>query len=160
MQVYRGAGGVLSQMMDGEEHVVAYFSKKFSPPKRNYCVSRKELLAVVRCLDFFHPHLYGTKFTIRTDHAALQRLRTLKNPEGQLTRWLGKLDQLNFQIQHCPRRVHGKADSLSCRPCARDCSHCTNREKYGTLHSVKVLLLLEKVGLTKMYRGNRGKTRI
>ena len=35
------AGAVLSQMVDGEERVVAYYSKTFSPPQRNYCVTRR-----------------------------------------------------------------------------------------------------------------------
>ena len=41
------AGAVLSQMVEGVECVVAYYSKTFSPPQRNYCVTRRELLAVV-----------------------------------------------------------------------------------------------------------------
>ncbi|XP_050705336.1 uncharacterized protein LOC126990695 [Eriocheir sinensis] len=43
-----GVGAVLSQVKDGSEHVVAYYSAKFSRPECNYCVTRKELLAVVK----------------------------------------------------------------------------------------------------------------
>ena len=81
-----GVGGVLSQDCAGAERVVAYFSKKFTQAEKNYCVTRKELLAVVKSLDFFHPYLYGSTFTIRTDHAALTWLKSLKNPEDQLAR--------------------------------------------------------------------------
>ncbi|KAL5475730.1 hypothetical protein EMCRGX_G025580 [Ephydatia muelleri] len=43
-----GIGGVLSQLdKDGREHVVAYGSHLLTKPERNYCVTRKELLAVV-----------------------------------------------------------------------------------------------------------------
>ncbi|GFT31402.1 hypothetical protein TNCV_608331 [Trichonephila clavipes] len=44
-------GAVLSQEIDGQEHVFAYFSKCLSKPERNYCVTRKELLAITTALD-------------------------------------------------------------------------------------------------------------
>lgn len=123
-----GIGAVLSQVKDGKEHVVAYFSAKFSRPEKNYCVTRKELLAVVRSLAHFHPYLYGAEFTIRTDHAALRWLKTLKDPEGQLARWLGRLEQYHYRIEHRSGRSHTNADSLSRRPCEPWCKHCSRRE--------------------------------
>ena len=42
-----GIGAVLSQLVDGKERVIAYGSKALSKPEKNYCVTRKELLAVV-----------------------------------------------------------------------------------------------------------------
>lgn len=123
-----GVGAVLSQEKEGKEWVVAYFSKKFTPPERNYCVTRKELLAVVKSVDHFHPYLYGARFKVRTDHAALRWLKTLKNPEGQLARWIGKIEQHDYEIEHRQGRVHGNADSLSRRPCPVDCTHCSRCE--------------------------------
>ncbi|GBM50228.1 Retrovirus-related Pol polyprotein from transposon 297 [Araneus ventricosus] len=40
-------GAVLSQKIGNEECVIAYFSKSLGKPGRNYCVTRKELLAIV-----------------------------------------------------------------------------------------------------------------
>ena len=49
-----GIGAVLSQV-DAErvKHVVAYASHILTKTKRNYCVTRKELLAVVTFLQHF-----------------------------------------------------------------------------------------------------------
>jgi hypothetical protein len=43
-----GIGGVLSQVQDGSKRVVAYFSKTLSKAQRIYCVTCRELLAIVR----------------------------------------------------------------------------------------------------------------
>ena len=41
-------GAVLSQVQDNAEKVIAYFSKALSKSEQDYCVTRKELLAVVQ----------------------------------------------------------------------------------------------------------------
>ncbi|XP_046744309.1 uncharacterized protein LOC124410184 [Diprion similis] len=43
-----GIGGVLSQIQEGQERVISYYSRVLSKPERNYCVTRRELLAVVK----------------------------------------------------------------------------------------------------------------
>ncbi|UYV63838.1 K02A2.6-like [Cordylochernes scorpioides] len=82
-----GIRAVLSQPQDGVERVIAYFSKTLSKPERNYCVTRKGLLAIVKSIEHFRHYLYGQKFLFRTDHAALRWLFNFKSPEGQLIRW-------------------------------------------------------------------------
>jgi len=72
-------GGVLSEVEDGLERTVAYVSRKLSKAEVNYCVTRKELLAVVNFLKHFRHYLLGRRFRVRTDHAALQWLRRIRN---------------------------------------------------------------------------------
>ena len=116
-----GIGAVLSQCdSNGNEHVIVYASRLLTKPERNYCVTRKELLAVVTFLSHFRHYLIGVPFTIRTDHGALTWLQNFRSPEGQLVRWLEKLQEFQFTIVHRPGRKHNNADALSRRPC-RQC---------------------------------------
>jgi hypothetical protein len=55
---YTVIGGVLSQVQDGHEQVVAYFSKTLSKADRKYCMTRRELLAILKTLEHFHKYLY------------------------------------------------------------------------------------------------------
>ena len=66
-----GKGAVLSQVQNGVEKVICYFSKTFSRSERRYCVTRRELLAVVASIKHFHHYLYGNHFKVRSDHGAL-----------------------------------------------------------------------------------------
>ena len=118
-----GIGAVLSQIQ-----VIAYYSRTLSQPERQYCVTRRELLALVAAVKQFHIYLYGRKVTVRTDHGALRWLLTFKNPEGQMARWLGVLGEYDLDIQHRPGKAHGNADALSRRPCG-DCKHCLRHEQ-------------------------------
>lgn len=124
-----GLGAVLSQEIDGKERVIAYWSKSLSKPERNYCVTRKELLAIVKAVDHFHHYLYGRKFELRTDHSALTWLLNFKNPEGQVARWIQKLQEYDFNIQHRKGIAHQNADALSRRPCPENCNNCSRAEK-------------------------------
>ena len=78
-----GIGAVLSQSVDGVERVTAYASRSLSKSERNYCVTRKELLALVHHVKHFRPYLYGRQFRIRTDHGALKWLLGLKIPRDR-----------------------------------------------------------------------------
>jgi len=124
-----GVGGVLSQVGPEGERVVAYFSRAFNKHEKRYCVTRRELLAVVLSIRHFRYYLCGLEFLVRTDHSALQWLMTFKEPEGQVARWLEELQAFNFRVEHRAGVRHANADALSRRPCAADgCRFCEKRE--------------------------------
>ena len=77
-------GAVLLQCQQGQEKVIAYYSRTLSPPEKQYCVMRKELLTIVQAVQYFHSYICGHHFTIQTDHAAIKWLLNFKNPEGQV----------------------------------------------------------------------------
>ena len=76
---------------------------------------------MVTFIQHFCPYLIGSSFTIRTDHSALTWLQNFKQPEGQLARWLERLQEFQFTIVHRPGRAHANADALSRQP-VRHCS--------------------------------------
>ena len=112
-----GIGGVLSQIQDGKECVIAYGSRSLTKSERNYCVTRRELLPLVSFTRHFRCYLLGRPFTARTDHKALEWLQKFKEPEGQVARWIEQLQQYDFSITHRAGEQHGNADGLSRIPC-------------------------------------------
>ena len=120
-------GAVLSQVQNGEEKVIAYGSRLLSNAEANYCVTRRELLAVIYFVKYYKQYLLGRKFTIRTDHAALQWLQKTPDPIGQQARWLEQLAAFTFDIVHRPGLRHGSADGLSRNPC-RQCGWARDSE--------------------------------
>ena len=82
-----GVGAVLLQ--EGEihprtkkptQHPIAYYSATFTPTERNYDIYERELLAVLKALQHWRPHLAATEIPVivLTDHA---NLTFWKNPK-------------------------------------------------------------------------------
>ena len=124
-------GAALSQIQEGIEVPLAFASNSMNKAQRNYCTTKRELLAVVVYTKKFRHFLYGGNFTLRTDHSALRWLLNFKDAEGMIGRWLNHLSEFgleNAQIQHRPGAKHINADCLSRRPirkCSRiDCEDC------------------------------------
>ena len=136
-------GAVLSQVQDGIERVIAYSSRVLSKAESNYCVTRKELLAVTYYLKKHRQYLLGRHFRVRTDHAALIWLKRTPEPIGQQARWVSYIGEFDFDIEHRPGKAHGNADAMSRYPC-KQCgltslggdlpiSSCTHSEDEATV---------------------------
>lgn len=96
-----GVGGVLYQLDEnGEEHPIAFMSKKLNAAQRNYCVTEQECLAVVLSLQKFRGYVEGMNFKVVTDHASLKWLMSQKDLSGRLARWSLKLQAYDFTIEH------------------------------------------------------------
>ncbi|GFV21372.1 retrovirus-related Pol polyprotein from transposon 297 [Trichonephila clavipes] len=132
--IHESIGAVLSQEIDGQGCVIAYFRKCLSKPERNYCVTRKELLTMVKAVEHFHPHLCVRRFLQRTDHASLTWLLNFKNSEGQIARWIQRIQEYEVLTRHRKGSAHGNADALSRRPCPKTCKYCSRIErKFGVI---------------------------
>ena len=119
-----GIGGVLSQMQSGRERVIAYASRGMSKAEKNYCITEKELLAVVYFMQYFRQYLLGRRFIVRTDHQALVWLLSLKEPNGKIARWIEILAPFDFTVEYRAGKKMGHVDGLSRCTTPRDCS-CT-----------------------------------
>ena len=109
-------GGVLSQVQDGQERVIAYGARRLLPRERNYASTKGELLAVIFFLQYYKYYLLHRPFVLRTDNRALTWIRSLESPTGMILRWLEILASFDFTVQHRKGTLHGNADSLSRAP--------------------------------------------
>ena len=66
---------------------VAYASRKLKHSERSYAVTEKECLALVWAVQKFSRYLYGTPFTVETDHCLLKYLNEAKLKNARLMRW-------------------------------------------------------------------------
>ncbi|KMQ85846.1 enzymatic polyprotein endonuclease reverse [Lasius niger] len=93
-------GAILSQGKIGEDQPVAYASRVLSRAEQNYNTTEKELLSIVWAVKHFRPYLYGTKFTIVTDHKSLIWVFNVTDPRSRLMRWRLKLEEYDYVIVH------------------------------------------------------------
>lgn len=127
-----GIGGVLSQVQDGEEKVIAYASRSLNRAETNYCVTDKELLAIKYFVEYFRHYLLGRHFIVRSDHRPLKFLFSMKNPSGRIARWIEILSGYDFEVQYRQASRHQNADSMSRCPNPKDCS-CLDTDSEETL---------------------------
>ena len=110
----RGIGAVLSQCNEaGDEHLVAYFSRKLLPREQRYSTVEKECLTIKLSIEAFKVYLLGKPFQIQTDHRALVWLHQLKEKNARLTRWSLSLQPYDFSVVHRRGKDNHNADELS-----------------------------------------------
>ncbi|CAM5073737.1 unnamed protein product [Eretmochelys imbricata] len=110
----RGVGAVLMQKgPDQEFHPVVFLSKKLSERESNWSVTEKECYAIVYALEKLRPYVWGRRFHLQTDHAALKWLHTVKETNKKLLRWSLALQDFDFDIQHISGASNKVDDALS-----------------------------------------------
>lgn len=122
-----GIGGVLHQVQEGRERVIAYASRALNKAESNYCITEKELLAVRFFVEYFRQYLLGRRFLVRSDHQSLVWLFRLKEPRGKIARWIEILSQYDFSIEYRAGNKQGHCDALSRCENPRECE-CPNQD--------------------------------
>jgi hypothetical protein len=101
---------------DGTLHPIAFHSRQLKQHERNYAITELECLAIIDAIDKFHCYLHGKKFTIYSDHSALQYLKSVKNLTGRLFRWSLKLSMYDYEVIYIKGTSNHEADMLSRNP--------------------------------------------
>ena len=106
-------GAVLSQDHGKGQQPVAYESRKLSPAELNYPVHEKELLAIVHAIKLWRIYLEGQRFTIITDHASLEYIKSQTTLSRRQARWLETLQSVTYEVKYKPGKTNVVADALS-----------------------------------------------
>jgi len=102
-----GIGAILGQLdEERKEYVIAYASRSNNKVESNYSSYEGECLAVVWAIIHFRPYLYGTNFTLYTNHQPIKWLMTNDKLTGKLTRWAFIFQEYEFKVIHQPGITH------------------------------------------------------
>ncbi len=97
----------------GDEHPIAYGTRKLLPRETKYSVIEHEGLAIVEGVKHFRVYLEGVPFRIEPDHNPLTQISQLKDSHGCIARWILALQPYNYTMAYRPGRRNGNADGLS-----------------------------------------------
>lgn len=92
---------------------MAYASRTLFPAEKNYSASKLELLALDWSTKYFRCYLLGRDFKILTDHSALRWLLSVREPSSRLMKWLLRLSEFNYTVEHKAGKRHTNADGIS-----------------------------------------------
>lgn len=104
-------GAVLSQEANGEDLPICFISRSFQKGELNKPIIEKELLAIHFAISYLRPYVFGTKFTVRSDHRPLVYLFNMKNLASKLTRIRLDLCEYDFEIVHISGEENVAADA-------------------------------------------------
>ncbi len=109
-----GIGVILGQLdEEGKEYVIAYASRNNNKAESNYFSYEGECLAIIWAVIHFRPYLYGTNFTLYTDHKPIKWLMTNDKLIGKLARWALMFQEYEFKLIHRSGITHQNADTMS-----------------------------------------------
>ncbi|KAI1001399.1 hypothetical protein K3495_g6801 [Podosphaera aphanis] len=112
-----GISGILSQIDEGVQKPVVFWSRKLHPEEINHGTLDQELLAVVDALLLFRVYPEGAQHKVKVygDHANLRYFKSTVRPTRRQAGYIKKLASLGFDIFHFPG-TKTSADGPSRRP--------------------------------------------
>src|SRR6266498_2144095 len=110
----KGLGAVLKQEDENKNlRPVAYASRSLTPAEKNYHTTDLKCLAIIWSVKHFYKYLINKPFKIFTDHSALKSLQKISELTRRRVRWIMKLQQYNYTIEHRSGKKNQNADALS-----------------------------------------------
>ena len=112
-----GIGGVLYQResmgTSWKPRYIMFASRALTGAEIHYGATKRELLAIVWCLERMRNYVWGSTFTVETDHNALTFMFTQKKINSTIANWLETLLDFDFDVVHCPGIQHVLPDRIS-----------------------------------------------
>ena len=113
------SGAVLTQLdSNGDCHLVAFLSKKFSKTKHNYEIYNRELLALIRALEEWRHYIQGLGHItiIYSDHQNLTYFRSVQKLNRHQAWWSLYFSEFDVKLIHQPGSKMVQSDALSQQP--------------------------------------------
>jgi hypothetical protein len=79
----------------------------------NYTASEAEMLALTWATKHYRCYIYGRKFKVRADHAALIYLHKFADNNSRLMRWSLRLAEFDFDVEYRAASKIKHVDALS-----------------------------------------------
>ena len=113
-----GIGASLMQDQGRGLQPIAFMSKKLSAAELKYPNHERELLALYRALKEWRHYVYGSEFTLRTDHRNLIWLCNQKHLSSRQVHWIQFFQEFQgvLPIEYYAGKLNQVADGLSRRP--------------------------------------------
>lgn len=129
-----GIGASLMQDQGTGLQPIAFMSKKLTPAELKYQNHERELLALYRALKEWRHYLYGSKFTLRTDHHNLIWLCKQKHLSSRQAHWMMFFQEFEgvIPIEYYAGKLNQVADGLSRRPDHRPTAAMMVKSQPGT----------------------------
>ena len=116
-----GVSAILSQKTkDGDinnPQIIAYASRALTDTEKRYFQTEKEALSIVWAVEHFHLFLFGSEFTLITDHKPLEIIygQSTAKTSARIERWVLRLQPYAFKIIY-KSGASNPADYLSRHP--------------------------------------------
>jgi hypothetical protein len=92
-----GIGACLMQ----EDKAIAYISRSLNGAEKRYSITEKEMLAAIWAMEKLKHYLYGRRFTLITDHKAMEKLKEkLEFGSYRIHRWFKRIERFDFLVKY------------------------------------------------------------
>ena len=114
-------GATLQQDQGKGLQPVAFMSQKLTGAQLNWDTREKEFYALFQACMHWRHYLHSDQpFTLLSDHDSLKYHKTMPHLSGRLARWIEKMAEFNYDIQHIAGVKNIVADALSRRADLKD----------------------------------------
>ena len=107
---------ILTQMKDGVDMPVAYFSKTMNTCEQRYPEAKKECLAVLYTVMNFRPYLYSREFILACDYEPIHWLTYVNNPGARLLRLRLRFQDYQYKFEYKQGKLNRGVEALFGNP--------------------------------------------